>query len=318
MGGWVRGLPGPVWTLALWMAVATIDGLILLGQHSWSTGEGDVWSLQTCFTALALVAILVLGRRTPTWILVGVVVIQTTLIGLNIARTTHVEDAFLSTLGIVIAVLYVGLWWSGAITYTYAGAASAVLLAGLLVSDVMESWIQVWLVLTSVVFGMTVGLNMAVGTMNRQARHDQLTGMLNTIGLQEYTDMHRRAGRTMTPRALVVIDLDGFKRINDTQGHLAGNEVLRALGIAWRQALRPDDVAARIGGDEFLLVLPQTDARGATVLLDRLHEASPTPWSSGVTLWESGESFEAAQRRADELMYVDKQQRAGQSRNATA
>ena len=145
-----------------------------------------------------------------------------------------------------------------------------------------------------------------MGTNDLRATHDPLTGLLNRIGLEDYLQVHPRAGRTLLPRTIAVIDLDGFKAVNDTRGHVAGDQLLREVGATWRTALRPDDIAVRIGGDEFLLILPQTDAPGARVLIARLREVSPITWSCGITPWLADEDLDSALVRADSLMYQEK------------
>jgi diguanylate cyclase (GGDEF)-like protein len=84
-----------------------------------------------------------------------------------------------------------------------------------------------------------------------------------------------------------VIDLDGFKQFNDASGHPAGDRILIGLVRAWSQTLRPGDQLARIGGDEFVLILPNCDEKQAESLLSRLRAASPAPWSVGTVLWDS-------------------------------
>ncbi|MET0744139.1 MAG: diguanylate cyclase [Microvirga sp.] len=94
---------------------------------------------------------------------------------------------------------------------------------------------------------------------------DGLTGIANRRGFDTALERAiRRARRTETPLSLLLLDLDHFKRLNDTLGHGAGDDVLRRFGgILAAAARRPDDTAARYGGEEFALILPDTDADGA-------------------------------------------------------
>ncbi len=111
-------------------------------------------------------------------------------------------------------------------------------------------------------------------TLQDQSTRDPLTGLANrgTIleELQSRFDLSRRHGR---PLSVVMCDLDYFKRINDTHGHGAGDLVLSSFGELVRQNLRGSDLAGRIGGEEFLLVLPETDLEGAMFLAERLRGA---------------------------------------------
>jgi diguanylate cyclase (GGDEF)-like protein len=89
------------------------------------------------------------------------------------------------------------------------------------------------------------------------ALHDGLTGLPNRIAIQEHLDLAlKRAERSGASVALMFIDLDSFKLVNDTFGHAAGDELLQAVGVRLREAVRDSDVVARQGGDEFLILLP--------------------------------------------------------------
>ncbi|MFZ1614172.1 MAG: GGDEF domain-containing protein [Holophaga sp.] len=111
-------------------------------------------------------------------------------------------------------------------------------------------------------------------TLLDQSTKDPLTGMANRgailADLQSRFDLSRRHGRSLS---VIMCDLDHFKRINDTYGHGAGDHVLSAFGELLRQNLRGTDLAGRIGGEEFLLVLPETEMEGAMFLAERIRTA---------------------------------------------
>jgi diguanylate cyclase (GGDEF)-like protein len=101
--------------------------------------------------------------------------------------------------------------------------------------------------------------------------HDPLTGLYDRRSFDRLLDMSvARSFRYHWPFTLVVIDLDGLKSINDSEGHAAGDAALRALGERFRRVLRFGDNAARIGGDEFALILPNTDPDDVPMLLERI------------------------------------------------
>jgi diguanylate cyclase (GGDEF)-like protein len=110
--------------------------------------------------------------------------------------------------------------------------------------------------------------------LRRSALSDQLTGLANRrllLGRIEYEiARHARLGRSF---ALVMIDLDGFKLINDRFGHRTGDELLCDLARALERTIRTQDTAARLGGDEFCVLAPETEARGTARLVDRVLEA---------------------------------------------
>jgi diguanylate cyclase (GGDEF)-like protein len=111
-------------------------------------------------------------------------------------------------------------------------------------------------------------------TLRIQSIRDPLTGLFNRRYLEECLEREfRRALRTNSPLAILMIDLDHFKRFNDTSGHQAGDAVLRELAIVFQQQLRAEDIASRYGGDEFILVLPETDTTAASECAERLRRA---------------------------------------------
>ena len=103
------------------------------------------------------------------------------------------------------------------------------------------------------------------------ASHDSLTGALNRGAFEQRLDAElARTQRTDSPLALVVFDVDHFKAINDSFGHAAGDAALRAIGDEVATSMRRSDVFGRLGGEEFGLVLPDTDMAGAAVVADKL------------------------------------------------
>ncbi len=124
----------------------------------------------------------------------------------------------------------------------------------------------------------TYNLSRRVREQNRQlaklSRTDGLSTLLNRTAWEETAATefrrHRRSGR---PVSLLMLDIDHFKRINDTFGHLVGDQVIRGIGALLRLSMREFDVAGRYGGEEFGIVLPETDAAGALVIAERIRKA---------------------------------------------
>ena len=148
---------------------------------------------------------------------------------------------------------------------------------------------------------------------------DPLTGVFNRRAFLTLLDKGlSRAQRTQAPLAVLVVDLDHFKKINDTWGHQSGDDALRHFVRRAEQCLRREDVLGRQGGEEFAIFLPATDGAGAAKVAERLRvqvQAEPlqidqrnmlVTVSIGVTLSTGDESAEAVMQRADEAMYLAK------------
>ncbi len=151
--------------------------------------------------------------------------------------------------------------------------------------------------------------------LESQANTDPLTGLGNLRALQRQLatllDVHKRY---LNPFALLLMDIDGLKRINDSYGHQAGDRVLMQVAMSLRRSIRSVDTAARMGGDEFCVLLPQQDLKSAAKLAARLatavEEEVASPGDPPVTLSigvaaspEHGDDAEALIDTADRAMY---------------
>jgi len=154
-----------------------------------------------------------------------------------------------------------------------------------------------------------------VGRLNVQAQTDPMTGLLNRRAM---TEVLAGLAANRTPVAVIAMDLDHFKRINDTFGHLTGDKVLMALAEVIRNGLRGQDSPFRVGGEEFIALLPTHSASQAHEVAERLRAAvaarampdgvGSVTVSIGIALWpQDGESSAEVIRRADEALYESKQ-----------
>lgn len=155
-------------------------------------------------------------------------------------------------------------------------------------------------------------------TARAHARTDPLTGAANRRAWDEIVGLELdRARRHPTPISVAIIDLDEFKRFNDSHGHAAGDRHLAACASAWRRCLRAHDVLARLGGEEFAVLLVGADGDAENVA-NRLIRAVPgrESCSIGLARWDGAESPAALMARADDALYQAKA--AGRARVATA
>jgi diguanylate cyclase (GGDEF)-like protein/PAS domain S-box-containing protein len=165
--------------------------------------------------------------------------------------------------------------------------------------------------------------------LRRQAASDSLTGLANYRRLVDVLDSEiRRSKRTNREFAMLFFDLDGLKRINDRYGHLIGSQALCRLADALCSCCRDIDTLARFGGDEFAVVLPETDAEAANLVARRIFESIANDGkrprlsvSFGVAVYPTnGGSLESLLFQADSALYSMKRQRiaAAESRQAAA
>jgi diguanylate cyclase (GGDEF)-like protein len=150
----------------------------------------------------------------------------------------------------------------------------------------------------------------------RASRTDHLTGCLNRRGFHEHTNAElARAFRSGDAVALVLVDLDGFKAVNDAHGHAAGDELLCWVVDQLRDGLRPSDAAGRLGGDEFALLLPGIDLEVARQVVERLRGAlaERTSASFGVAIHPEHGDADALLAHADGELYQEKGRLAAQA-----
>lgn len=157
----------------------------------------------------------------------------------------------------------------------------------------------------------------------QEAQTDELTKLINRRGLEKRFELERvRAKQHSIPFSIIMLDIDHFKKVNDTFGHLVGDGLLKSLAALLKSQLRRDDVAARYGGEEFLILLPETDLNGARAVARKFQETmAAKEWklkesgktmgkitvSMGVALYNLQETGEELIKRADDALYKAKE-----------
>nr|MBP6559402.1 GGDEF domain-containing protein [Burkholderiaceae bacterium] len=145
-------------------------------------------------------------------------------------------------------------------------------------------------------------------------KHDVLTRLRNRAFYAE--ELNRLSRRGPWPLTIIAIDLNGLKRVNDEQGHAAGDALLRRMGEVLAKAVDAPACTARIGGDEFAVLLPGTDDRGGLAVKERIesllelnnqfYTGNTLSLSLGMARADSGAQIEAAIQKADREMYAEK------------
>ena len=168
-------------------------------------------------------------------------------------------------------------------------------------------------------------LHQELDRISTQARHDPLTGALNRKGLDEALERELSSVRRKeTPLCVSLLDIDNFKKINDSMGHSTGDQALNHLATVARECMRPQDTLARYGGEEFVILLPDTPLDKGIDAMTRLQrelskrfflagaEKVLITFSAGVAQLTADEAPSDCIRRADQAMYLAK--RAGKNR----
>lgn len=262
------------------------------------------------------------GRRLITWIASLTII---ALLGL-LRTSTEAEFAFASAA--IIPVVAVS--WAGGLAQ---GLLVSVLGAGMwVVADLMSgrqfglAWMPVAnglirLAIYGFVAYLTARVAMLLARETELATRDALSGLLNRRAFFAARAIEAsRAKRYGRPLAVVFIDLDRFKQLNDTRGHDAGDAALKAVAEALRKSLRATDSVGRVGGDEFAILLPEVNLSEVTETANKIGAAiaaalsafQPVSASMGVAWFDSvGNDFPALIKAADVLMYEIKQERKG-------
>lgn len=277
------------------------------------TGQVNVsmaWTIAIITVCLgAAVTPFLLGERFPPalglaacWVFGAVTSIQ----------TAQATDPIMAVNNLVLYPMiscYLG-WFFGqrialaTVAAMFAGSAVSIHIGGL--DGVFTTWTNLGL---ASFFCLEAALYLR-SKLERQVRADPLTGALNRNGLEtKLTAELSRAARTGDPLSAAVIDLDGFKCINDTLGHAAGDRILIELVKHLQESTRSRDSVARLGGDEFVVLLPGTTSVQADRVLAELQASSKALWTYGISEACSTDALEALISRADDDLYLHKKSR---------
>jgi diguanylate cyclase (GGDEF)-like protein len=303
---WLGRYPGSVWMLVVFLLLAGTNlffAITFPPNNKPATIDTVVGCLWTFGSAAAL---LILARHTPGWFLhvqmVGAILVTA---GLIYGAKTPLGGALFGWAYSMVA-MYAAVWMSRRMAQIYLGTVALAYLIVLYLREALPYMLVTWLLTMTVCAAIAYLLMYLVSSLRNMAVTDSLTGLLNRAGLESVLRTNRVFG---TPTSLVVIDLDDFKNLNDTQGHLAGDDALRRMGQALADVTGSGEYAFRTGGDEFMLILPNQTPGGAIEVVAQVRRVTRLALSAGVVEWPTTESFDSAVRRADESMYRNKADR---------
>jgi diguanylate cyclase (GGDEF)-like protein len=305
-------MPGPVWSLAalcLILAFYVLLGVVAsqVGGQPTGPGRGALLVIWVAFAAL-LVA---LRGRTPGWVLhVGSDALVICIGLVSASAPTDLRSAVILVFLIPVAV-YEATWFPRAQLGLHMLLLALLTFAAIWIHLGDPDWVRVWLVVVGTACVLAYFVNALVSHLSRQVTIDPVTGLTNRVGLATMADVFARRGVNGLPRTVVLIDLDDFKLVNDVRGHDAGDDVLRQVGEALREHLRPTDILTRFGGDEFVLLLARLSVAQAGPIVERLAQGLPVPASYGLADWPLTATFEEALASADRAMYSHKRSRKG-------
>jgi diguanylate cyclase (GGDEF)-like protein len=288
---------------------------------------GSEFSLAPGAAAFVVVVLLVFaGPRLPLPALAALGPLGVALIGYSLATTETHGDGELLYIWPVLWVAYFFGRKASALIVGWIGLVYALVLISLPPGvGYLDRWLDVMVsvsVVALVVNALSERNKRLVARLEAEARVDQLTGVLNRRGFEERARVElERAAREQAPVAAVSFDIDRFKRVNDEHGHEAGDRVLAHLGAVLRAETRGVDVAARLGGEEFVVLLAGVDVEHARRYAERTRRAfsegvdlgpSRLTMSAGVTVAMAPARLEALLKSADAALYAAK--RAGRDR----
>lgn len=297
--------------LAVAFGAANLIGLIL---DSTTLVTAVASAAGALFSAVVFLLVLRKGRKLHLSVGFILVLVHLAIGVLNVWIGLNRHNVFLSLQEVPIFALFIAGFYRPFIARAFTAFMLAAMGGAMLFGDLGGSWTSASVgpanMLSTIIFA-TICCEAGVviqAWFDEKTSVDSLTGALNRAGFMEAARAEvRRAERTGTPTSMALIDIDAFKSVNDTRGHHAGDVLLQELVAQWTTLTRSNDLVGRLGGDEFILLFPNTPATTAEVVVKRLRARSSHPWSWGITEVRGDEAFTDVVQRADEAMYRSRQ-----------
>lgn len=306
VGKSLAGVTAAEWTLALLCFMRAASASIAY----FAPLSGHPAPSDRLFIAIAEIlvgGVLLSSRiRVADWFLQATLAANIAAITWTIATAPVALGAAVNLFGLVGVGAYVGAWFTTRQAGLHMLAATVATAWALSQRPDPAQFLPLWVTGVLTAFILSLLLHVLMRHQARLAGLDPLTGVLTRSGLATIIDRPSVTSQLRQPLSIAVLDLDGFKAVNDLQGHEAGDHLLRAVGERLRQGARETDVVARLGGDEFLIILGGTPAFRANEIVARLVASLPIGASFGIAEWQTGVDFDAALRSADTAMYEHK------------
>jgi diguanylate cyclase (GGDEF)-like protein len=303
------GTPIEVAVLAVMALVSGIGCLLAAAVPLAEDAPQTLLYVLGAFSVTLAFALRVAGPRVSMTALHAAVLLHAAHLGVMVAIAVTERGLFLSALGFTWTAVYVAYFFRPPVARAYAVLMIAGLSASLLAARAPTD-LMVWASLSTMIWLAVVILSRLNERLRAAAHTDSLTQVLNRPGFAvaaaRQRAMAERRGESVT---LAVVDLDDFKGVNDRQGHAAGDRLLVEIAGAWAASLRPGDLLARFGGDEFILMILGATEDQVDAIFARLAAAHPAAWTVGTVFCSNEESLDEAINRADARLYAAKQSR---------
>ena len=298
---WSRS--APVWSLALFYAAGSGAAFLAAAVPvSAQTPRAVLFGLGVK-AVLCAVLIYLVGDRMPRFGIDVLIAVSALGVSVFVAHAAQIGGVALGGFVYLIVVIYAAHYGGQRRALAHATTAS-IMLGIALVLNPLPGALVTWIVVSLALFSIAESVGRVVDQLHRQISTDSLTGVLNRAGLvTAATRAMQLARRSGQPLAMVVLDLDDFKAVNDTWGHAEGDRVLKAVCASWLAHLRSGDLLARMGGDEFVAILPATEGMAACGVAERLVDTAGFTCSAGVSVLQSSDDLDALLARADKDMY---------------
>jgi diguanylate cyclase (GGDEF)-like protein len=283
---------------------------LVLGGGLWPFSPESavgLWFAVAALLAALAGAVLVLPPR--RWTMPGALAAALLAAGGLLASCRTSEGLVVLSIGVMTSAQYAAYAFRTRVAALLVAEAIAAVTAGMVLAPA-PFHVLTWLVVVVMTVASTSLLGHVTHWLRRHATTDDLTGALTRGALLERLDARLRdARRSGSPLAVVSADVDDFKAVNDTLGHLAGDDVLAELVASWRGPAAGRALVGRVGGDEFVVVLPGRDAAAAARWVAAARARCGTPWSAGIAEARPDDDVRGLLARADAALYGAKRGR---------